>query len=168
MTEPQSETGYIEDGRFYAVQNIADPIHIDGPPIQAIPVTPGNRSPVAARPPRGLALWQKLVLATLAVLVVVAAGGLAFVLLRSEPSDAAERATTQIAACRERVKTQLKAPATAQFSGEMVTKQPTGEFFEVNGVVDAQNGFGALLRQRYRCTVTGDGQALAVTLAEWN
>lgn len=162
----EPETGYIDDGRFYAVPAVANPIHIAGPPLQAIPVTAGTPHPATAKPPAVRApRWPKLAIAFLATLVVLALGALAFLLLRPTSSDAA---TTQIAACRERVKTQLKAPATAQFSGEAVTKQPTGAFFEVNGVVDAQNGFGALLRQRYRCTVTESGEALAVTLTDWS
>jgi hypothetical protein len=166
MSDREPETGYIEDGRFYTVQNVADPIHIAGPPLQAIPVTAGTPTPAPASPaPPRASTWPKLAIAFLATLVVVALGALAFLLLR--PSDSSG-ATTQIAACRDKVKTQLKAPATAQFSGESVARQPTGEFYEVNGVVDAQNGFGALLRQRYRCTVTADGQALAVTLTAWS
>jgi hypothetical protein len=166
MSDREPETGYIEDGRFYTVPNIADPIHIEGPPLQAIPVTSGTPTPAPASPAPGRTpTWPKLAIAFLATLVVVALGALAFLLLRPSDSSAA---TTQIAACRDKVKAQLKAPATAQFSEEAVSKQPTGEFYEVNGVVDAQNGFGALLRQRYRCTVSESGEALAVTLTEWN
>lgn len=167
MADPQRTSGYIEDGRYYEVPIPDQSVYVAGPPIQAIPVTPGQTTPSPALPaePRP-ARWPKLLLAFVAVLVIAAAGGLAYVLLRPNASAATE--TAQITACREKVKAQLKAPATAQFSNEAVTKQPTGELFEVNGAVDAQNGFGALLRQRYRCTVTGGGQALAVTLSEWS
>jgi hypothetical protein len=164
MNPPERTSGYIEDGRFYDVPVIEDPIHMPGPPIVAIPVGPPPDQQQQASGPAQPSAWPKMIVATLAVLVVVALGGLVFVLLRPVPADAA---TKQIAACREKVKVQLKAPATAQFSGEAVTKQPTGELFEVRGVVDAENGFSALLRQRYTCTATADGRALAVTLTAW-
>jgi hypothetical protein len=164
MSFPKPESGYIEDGRFYEVQTIADPIAVKGPPIVAIPVGPPLAQQPQADVPARPSVWPKLIVATLAVLVVVAIAGLVFVLLRPGPAEATSR---QITACREKVKTQLKAPATAQFSGESVTKQPTGGLYEVRGVVDAENGFGALLRQRYTCTATADGQALAVTVTAW-
>lgn len=167
MTDSSRVSGFIEDGRYYEVPIPDESIYVPGPPIQAIPVTPG-RPPASTPPPRPVpsSSWPKFLIAFVAVLVVAAAIGLGYVLLRPGASATTEKA--QVSACRELVKAQLKAPATAQFSGEVVTRQPTGGLFEVDGVVDAQNGFGALLRQRYRCTVTGDGQALAATLSAWN
>lgn len=161
MADPQRTSGYIEDGRHYEVPIPDQSVYVPGPPIQAIPVTPSQPAPSPTAVGTRSAVWPKVLIAAVAVLVLAAGGGLTYVLL--EPGSA----TRQISACRERVKTQLKAPATATFSGEAVTRQPTGSLLEVNGVVDAQNGFGAMLRQRYRCTVTADGQALAVTLSDW-
>lgn len=59
-------------------------------------------------------------------------------------------------ACRSWVKDQLKAPATAQFSGETGYSSDTGPW-EIVGNVDAQNGFGALIRNIYTCSVHTDG-----------
>lgn len=61
--------------------------------------------------------------------------------LRKEASDT----------CGKLVKKNLKAPATAQWSGLKVRKR--GETYVVTGSVDAENGFGALLRLDYRCTM---------------
>lgn len=132
-------------------------------PIDAIPVAgaPAAPPPPPARP----SAWPKVAVAALALLVIAAAGTLLFVLLRPGPEG---NSAKQIEACRNKVKTQLKAPATARFSEESVGRQPTGDLYEVHGLVDAQNGFGALLRERYTCTVTADGQALSVTLSAWN
>ncbi len=156
-------SGYIEDGRYYEVPVPDESIYVAAP-VQAIPV---GGPPAATVPPPAPAKpsnWPKVIVAVLVVLVVAAAAGLVFVLTRPSGPQTAD----QITACRERLKRDLKAPATAQFSEESVAKQPTGEFYEVRGLVDAQNGFGALLRQRYTCTVTADGQALSVTLSAWN
>jgi hypothetical protein len=53
------------------------------------------------------------------------------------------------------VKQGLKAPSTAEFSG--VEGVPIKEnAFQVSGTVDAQNAFGAMLRQRFLVTVSYD------------
>lgn len=58
-------------------------------------------------------------------------------------------------ACKQAVLTKLKAPATAEFAGGIVLRghktDPTRYF--VDGAVDAQNSFGAKLRQKYQCEV---------------
>lgn len=53
--------------------------------------------------------------------------------------------------CRNEVKSHLKAPATAQFTGEKITQLDNNQS-RVDGAVDAQNGFGALVRSHYTCT----------------
>jgi hypothetical protein len=50
---------------------------------------------------------------------------------------------------QESVKSKLKSPASAQFSEEKVTTAKDGQGLLVEGVVDAQNGFGALMREEY-------------------
>jgi hypothetical protein len=67
------------------------------------------------------------------------------------------------AVCRTFVKRQLKAPSTAEFSGETVRTDGPG--WLVSGFVDAQNSFGAALRRHYSCSVipadtTGDNWTL--------
>lgn len=54
---------------------------------------------------------------------------------------------------KEFVKTQLKAPASAEFGGftdrGVTTYQTNGCLFSATGYVDAQNSFGAKIRSRY-------------------
>lgn len=58
--------------------------------------------------------------------------------------------------CHQQVTDQLKAPATAQFQpSESATN--VGARWTVSGSVDAQNGFGALIRSDYVCIATYDG-----------
>lgn len=165
MSFPERSPGFIEDGRFYEVPVLAEPV-TEVQPITAIPVgvaaaaEPAVGPATSTRPPAGL----RVLLAALIVLILAAAGGLTFLLLRPTGPNS----TVQISACRAKVKANLKAPATAQFSQETVARQPTGNLYEVRGLVDAENGFGALLRQRYACTVTADGQALSASLSAWN
>jgi hypothetical protein len=68
------------------------------------------------------------------------------------------------AACESAVKDQLKAPATAKFSGERYTDNDPG--WLTTGSVDAQNSFGALVRNSFRCMLTrGDGLDFTVQSA---
>jgi hypothetical protein len=165
MSFPEPTSGYIDDGRFYEVPVVRDPIFIPGPTIAAVPVVPPAQQPTAPVRPSA---WPKVLLIAMAVLVVAGLAGLVVVLLRPAGTSGSDLSARQIAACRERVKLQLKAPATARFSEEVVSREPTGPFFIVTGLVDAENGFGALLRQRYRCTADAEGNARAVSLAEWS
>jgi hypothetical protein len=60
---------------------------------------------------------------------------------------------------RESVSSQLKAPASAKFSEEEVNPSKDGKGLLVEGVVDAQNQFGAMIREVYLVRVKcNDGQ----------
>lgn len=88
--------------------------------------------------------------------VLLAAGIIAAIVLMArgeEPAAEPTRASNDLAitACREAVKERLKAPGTAQFGGEFVRETRDAEA-EVGGWVDSQNGFSALVRNRFVCT----------------
>jgi len=55
-------------------------------------------------------------------------------------------------ACEDFVKDRLKAPSTADFSDQVRTPLPGGQFL-VEGQVDSENGFGATVRAAWSCTV---------------
>jgi hypothetical protein len=59
-------------------------------------------------------------------------------------------------ACHGAVSTMLTSPATAHFHDDTVTNGKHGHLL-VNGEVDSENGFGALLTSAYTCKVTHDG-----------
>lgn len=69
-----------------------------------------------------------------------------------------DRQTAAVEACRESVRAQLKAPGSADFSGERYFER--ADVYTVSGVVDAENSFGASLRSTWTCTATpiGDGE----------
>jgi len=56
-------------------------------------------------------------------------------------------------ACENLVSDQLKSPATAEYNDKAVGK---GSRWTVTGTVDAQNGFGAMLRSSFQCVVKID------------
>lgn len=63
-----------------------------------------------------------------------------------------------IAFCQDKVRTTLKAPATAKFPWNVgVNVTPDRRFFTVVSYVDAQNAFGAMLRTTYRCRLEFNG-----------
>lgn len=67
--------------------------------------------------------------------------------------------------CREQVLGKLRAPATARFTEGTVSFLPgqTAEFYTARGMVDAQNGYGAMLRLRYQCDITRERDGWRVT-----
>jgi len=86
----------------------------------------------------------------------------------ADPQWAIEHAEFEAShACHDRIRTLLKAPATAQFpsvSEEVVLNRGGGRY-TIGTWVDAQNSFGALLRAHYSCeAVTANGSSF-VTLA---
>jgi len=108
--------------------------------------------------PRRRRIWP---LVTLAVLLTLGGGSVAAVYALTRPS---ETNTTEagyielVGACRTEVTRQLKAPATARFSNERAVELGD-RFHYIDGSVDAQNSFGALVRSSYRCKAetSGDG-----------
>lgn len=114
--------------------------------------------------------WPLAVAAGAAVVLVLALVVGSYLLLRPE-SSADDRFSTPklLAACHEKAKEQLRAPGTAVFSGEAAEVQ-SGIQSRVTGVVDAQNGFGALLRLRYVCLAVRDDAgwtAVSVEFSTW-
>ena len=59
-------------------------------------------------------------------------------------------------ACQDWVKDQLKAPSTADFANESGYTSDTGPW-TIMGSVDAENSFGARIRNSYACEVRLDG-----------
>lgn len=93
----------------------------------------------------------------------VLACGIYATVSHSSSNPATNRGTNAVAQCETAVKNQLKAPATAKFSGEdYIDEDPT---WLVTGSVDAQNGFGALLRSAFNCTLTRSGESFTVSQA---
>ena len=61
--------------------------------------------------------------------------------------------------CEDKVKNTLQAPTTAQFSGVKATKHDFG-VWTIEGDVDAQNSFGAMVRDTFSCVVDKNGVTL--------
>lgn len=64
------------------------------------------------------------------------------------------------AQCEARIERLLKAPDTAKFDSS-ATGSGT---WTVTGTVDSENGFGAMLRSTYQCTVVVNGDKLTTTV----
>jgi len=65
------------------------------------------------------------------------------------------RKSSARAECERAVRNSLRAPATASFSGVGATdvRDAGVNGWIVDGWVDSQNGFGAMLRSNYRCSL---------------
>ncbi|MFM6963050.1 MAG: hypothetical protein ACKOWJ_02110 [Micrococcales bacterium] len=64
----------------------------------------------------------------------------------------------QFQSCEALVLKGLKAPATAKFSQESLADVDS-RLSQIDGVVDSQNSFGALIRSSFECQVT-DGETI--------
>jgi hypothetical protein len=101
------------------------------------------------RPTRGgLAL---LGLLAAAVVVLVAS----LVANRTDDAPADPSSDAKRVCVEEFVPKRLKAPASAEFVG--VTVDSVGDAYVVTGSVDAQNGFGATIREPFTCIVREAG-----------
>lgn len=73
---------------------------------------------------------------------------LAFIILSTSCSILGNR--NAIEDCKNLVKERLKAPSSAKFL-DVELNDLDGKSFEIVGEFDAQNGFGALIRGRFKC-----------------
>lgn len=96
-----------------------------------------------------IGMGAALVAAAIAVVLVVA--------LRTDPKDDA------LGACKEAVLQGMKSPSTANFTDELVRKDlDLPNAWEVYGSVDAQNSFGATVRNTFGCVVLDDDGDMTV------
>jgi hypothetical protein len=119
------------------------------------PDVPPNGGPAKKAPGRGV----KIAAAIIAGIVVLSCIGAVTAVLSSAGGESThsppDRRLEARSMCETFVKQRLKAPATARFSGESATAVSSNEYI-VGGSVDAQNGFGALLRSTFVCDLTID------------
>lgn len=110
----------------------------------------------AAEKPQKTSTTAKVVIGIIIAIPILCFGSCTWMLNLGK--DAGPTEGGAIVACREAVRSMLKSPSSAQFSKETAT--PTGDTtFEVYGIVDAENSFGASLRHGFTCTAasaTGD------------
>ncbi|MGW3608920.1 hypothetical protein ACWD6N_03375 [Micromonospora sp. NPDC005163] len=122
-----------------------------------------TEAPAATPPRREARRWPWM--AAAALVVLLAAGGVAYALMPTDEDEAVDR-------CQTAISGQLKSPSTAKYAdGVTVTGEDGnfGTYYEVSGEVDAQNGFGALVRGDYRCKVQREsGGGWLVTESSFN
>lgn len=96
-------------------------------------------------------------LASIVLAGFAVAGAITVAVEDDEPADHSHSA---FIACKEFVRRDLRAPATAEFrnyaaGGAAVSV--AGTTYTVTSSVDSQNGFGALIRSHFTCTVRREG-----------
>ena len=80
----------------------------------------------------------------------------------SGSNDAELRGITAERACEDAVRDALKAPSTAEFADSSSSR--SGSTWTVTGAVDAENSFGAMLRNTFECSVTFQGDSAYATV----
>lgn len=110
-----------------------------------------------------LVVVRRLTPVLVPLLIVAAIGGGCAV----EDDGSGDGFTAEVM-CEEFVKDRLKSPATAEFSEQ--AHRADGAAWVVSGVVDSENGFGALVRSDYTCELRrvsdDEWQADAVNLSQ--
>ena len=98
------------------------------------------------------------------VLALIVAGVFAWELMPHTPSnpDPARVAATGFYDCKQQVLSRLKAPSSAEF-GDFDFASHQGNSYVLKSYVDAQNSFGAKLRNTFLCTVMVSGETARVT-----
>lgn len=124
------------------------------PTPESVPATPAPSSASSNR-------W--------AIVIVIAVVGIvgicvARVNTKHEPTEAENQRDAQRVCEEQFVPARLKAPATAKFTAVTVTH--AGGAYRVTGSVDSQNGFGALVRSSFSCTVHTSGDQWVLNQAE--
>lgn len=102
---------------------------------------------------KGWSLTTKL-LVIWGVVSVVAIAAFGVIYLRGGFAPGPETQAKDV--CEQFVTDQLKAPATAVFSGAFAAEQSDASWI-VRGSVDSENGFGAMIRNNYTCRVRPAG-----------
>lgn len=124
-------------------------------------------TPLTEHPdPNGGRGWRVFLLVLILTPVLLVGGCIAFIALApKDPANAYEAQMTS--ACRQAVRDELKSPTTASFSDEVVTQISDAPAFRVTGSVDADNSFGASIRNGFVCEgypPTSDQGTAAVTV----
>lgn len=150
ITCPQGHVSFDETAAFCPRCGTAIP----RPPS---PLQWSAEPPVAAAGRRGLSRRQLIALLT-------TFGGVILLLVVFLPTGEESDEITSIdaqAACEEFILDRLKSPSSADFGSATSSRATTaaGEVFVVTGAVDADNAFGASIRNRYVCEVVySDGR----------
>lgn len=118
--------------------------------------------PAAPEPPKNNP--KHLAIGCTAMLALAVIIGIAIAAVTDGGDDDSKPAGDHAAAimCEDFVKQRLKSPSTARFPGVTDTDYATTKVlsdtkpwkYQVTGVVDSQNGFGATVRSTYVCTVS--------------
>lgn len=107
----------------------------------------------------GCGLFALIGFGVVAVIVV------AMIIIGGLSNGSGNEKARAVVACENQVKSMLKAPSTARMSSGATGSD--GDY-TVAGQVDAQNSFGATIRNTYTCVVAIRGDAAAVKITQWD
>lgn len=92
------------------------------------------------------------------ILALIVAGGCASLIGGGSDGSNSGSDVGAVLACEDFVERELRAPSTADFpSTSDAEVNRTGDRWRVSSHVDSENGFGAMIRSDWTCTVELDG-----------
>lgn len=156
QTQRDAEWAKLEDGQQAKLREMLERDTPPPPPAWVPPTTAPQGESFWTKPRSASSLGCLLVAGTVLVLWMAATAGDGST-SKAEKAPKGPRAPTDFDArymCEQFITDTLKSPKSAEFSGRKeTTVSRTQGFFQVRGWVDAQNAFGATLRNQYRCEV---------------
>jgi hypothetical protein len=128
-------------------------------------VFPGESERPAPPPPKPLPLWQKILVGVACVVLAIGFGA-SFFIGRAPPAPRQPDRVSAWVDCRSFVEQNLKSPASAAFPisndpGVTIAKLSNGRW-SVLGFVDAENSFGAKIRQDFGCQISYAGERVTL------
>lgn len=157
-------------------ESAIESVHVPGPPQFGHPSTwpsPASTPPVAPSPYRASTTSRVIVRAIAGAIAAVAIISVGWIVYRAATTGSHETVgdirEKVVAACHSGVIAQLKAPGAAKFVRDERLSILSETRQQVEGSVDAQNTFGAMIRTRYTCRADKDGadwKAVLVTFSE--
>lgn len=116
----------------------------------------------ALKPPKPKLRWFGI--GCLGIVILVAAVVIVSILVstNSGRDNTTSRGIEARGYCEDAIRDRLKAPSTAEFESNYSGSGPV----IVTGTVDAENSFGAMVRNTFQCTVTFTGDTYRISIDE--
>lgn len=97
------------------------------------------------------------------VAAIVAVGLISWAGSTLLPASPSREYREAVAQCEALVSDELRSPSSAVFESDVSS---SGSTWRVTGAVDSQNGFGAIVRTEFECSVTIEGDDVRALLTQ--
>lgn len=111
----------------------------------------------------GVQRAPRTAVALMMVAAIVAVGLISWAGSTLLPASPSREYREAVAQCEALVSDELRSPSSAVFESDVSS---SGSTWRVTGAVDSQNGFGAIVRTEFECSVTIEGDDVRALLTQ--